>query len=240
MKIRDVLAYSFVLSLDLAFAAYAQTAPKITISSIQTSHDDPVELRGTGFSANKYALSHLKRPNGTDYPILPFVTNDRGEFSHTLDSTLLSPGIHELVVIDEKSNARSNMVRFVVGFEEDSPVLPEVEKVLDAYVGVWQGNGERNSPPRQTSIVVTIAGRKAGSIAGTISYPSLSCGAVLEYRAIHPESLVLMETSMYGLERCPGGGITILNLGADGVMQFQWRDPKLPGIAAGKLTLLKK
>jgi hypothetical protein len=34
--------------------------------------------------------------------------------------------------------------------------------------------------------------------------------------------------------------VTILKLGADGSLQFQWRDSKLPGIAAGKLTLLKK
>ena len=45
------------------------------------------------------------------------MTNDRGEFSHDIDTLLLAPGTHEVWVIDERSKASSNIVRFEVTLE---------------------------------------------------------------------------------------------------------------------------
>jgi hypothetical protein len=67
-------------------------------------------------------------------------------------------------------------------------------------------------------------------------YPSLSCGALLSFRAVYPDAIEFNETSMFGMERCGGEGIVKLKLEHDGTLNFEWRHPKLPGIGTGKLA----
>lgn len=75
-------------------------------------------MRGTGFTKNADVYSHLRRPDGTEFPVLPMRTNDRGEFTHDIDTLLLSPGVHEVWVEDPKSKATSEVVRFDVTSEQ--------------------------------------------------------------------------------------------------------------------------
>ena len=49
------------------------------------------------------------------------LTDDRGEFTHDIDSLLLSPGIHELWVIDTTTGVTSNVAKFEVTLEQVSP-----------------------------------------------------------------------------------------------------------------------
>jgi hypothetical protein len=98
----------------LAAAKCAQSTPTITVSPSIVLHHDHVELRGSGFTAKSNAYSHLRRPDGSEFPVLPIVTNERGEFEHDIDTLLLGPGTFEVSVEDSRSKAISNVARFEV------------------------------------------------------------------------------------------------------------------------------
>src|SRR5713101_5227148 len=102
-----LLAFFFTTSL-------AQNNPRVTVSPTRIQHPGHVDMHGTGFTPKANVYSHLRRPDGTEFPVLPMMTNDRGEFSHDIDTLLLSPGTHEVWVVDEHSKATSNVARFEV------------------------------------------------------------------------------------------------------------------------------
>jgi hypothetical protein len=69
-------------------------------------------MYGTGFTPKTEAMSHLRRPNGTEFPVLPIYTNEKGEFAHEVDSLLLLEGDHQLWVIDGGTGVSSNVATF--------------------------------------------------------------------------------------------------------------------------------
>src|SRR5947199_10361723 len=107
----------FLLAFSLT-TSFAQTKPEVTISPAKVQHSGHVDLRGTGFTPKANVFSHLRRPDGTEFPVLPMMTNDRGEFTHDIDTLILSPGVHEVWVEDPKSKATSDVVRFDVTSEQ--------------------------------------------------------------------------------------------------------------------------
>jgi hypothetical protein len=116
MKIQRYLLLASLVCLLVA-AGCAQPKPKVTLSPERQFRSGIVLMNGTGFTPKSNALSHLRRPDGTEFPILPFLTNERGEFTHDIDTLLLSPGVHEVWVEDEKTKAVSEIVRFEVTHE---------------------------------------------------------------------------------------------------------------------------
>jgi hypothetical protein len=98
----------------LVTASCAQSKPEVTLTPDRIMRSGVIEMKGTGFTPKATALSHLRRPDGTEFPILPFLTNERGEFTHDIETLLLSPGVHEVWVEDEKSKRTSEVVRFEV------------------------------------------------------------------------------------------------------------------------------
>src|SRR5947207_12508004 len=85
MKILTFFVLAFCLT-----ASFAQTKPEVTISPAKVQHSGHVDLRGTGFTPKANVYSHLRRPDGTEFPVLPMMTNDRGEFIHDIDTLVLS------------------------------------------------------------------------------------------------------------------------------------------------------
>jgi hypothetical protein len=77
-------------------------------------HTGIVQMKGEGFTPKATALSHLRRPDGTEFPILPFLTDERGDFHHDIDTLLLAPGVHEVWVEDEETKSVSDIARFEV------------------------------------------------------------------------------------------------------------------------------
>ncbi len=71
-------------------------------------------LTGTGFTPNRQAISHLLRPDGTEFNPLRLRINGTGEISHRIDSTMLEAGTFELWVEDEASTTVSNRLHFTV------------------------------------------------------------------------------------------------------------------------------
>ena len=96
----------------------AQTKPTVTLSPTRVFRSGHIEMRGTGLTKDANIYSHLRRPDGTEFPVLPMRTNDRGEFVHDIDTLLLSPGVHEVWVEDEQSKKTSDVVRFEVTSEQ--------------------------------------------------------------------------------------------------------------------------
>ena len=103
----------------------AQTKPQIVITPDYAKSGESMILSGSGFTPNRLAMSHLIRPDGTEFNPLHIRTNDRGEISHRIDSTMLDLGTYELWVEDETSNTSSNHVRFtVLEFRQARPRTP--------------------------------------------------------------------------------------------------------------------
>jgi hypothetical protein len=107
----------FLLALFLS-ACHPQRNPKVTVTPSKVLHTGHVVMRGTGFTPKSDVSSHLRRPDGTEFPVLPMLTDDRGEFSHDIDTLILTPGVHEIWVVEDRSKVSSNVARFEVTLEQ--------------------------------------------------------------------------------------------------------------------------
>ena len=94
--------------------ATLQNKPQIRVSANQVKSGDLVFVMGSGFTPDRTAMSHLRRPDGSEYNPLRLRTNDRGEFSHKIDTTMLDAGRFEIWVEDEASKVLSNRMQFTV------------------------------------------------------------------------------------------------------------------------------
>ena len=115
---RFVTLISVIGVIGGCLASTPQTKPNVTVSPARVQQSGHVDMQGTGFPPNKNVSSHLRRPDGTEFPVLPMLTNDRGEFEHDIDTLLLSPGAHEVWVEDDTSKTSSNVARFEVTLEQ--------------------------------------------------------------------------------------------------------------------------
>jgi hypothetical protein len=72
------------LCVSLLAAVASCTTPKttLTISPDRMLRGGKVTMRGEGFTPKANVRSHLRRPDGTEFPVLPMMTNDRGEITH--------------------------------------------------------------------------------------------------------------------------------------------------------------
>src|SRR2546429_3429847 len=109
---------SFVILGALLAAACAQAKPKVTVSPEKVLHTGHVVMRGTGFTPKANVTSHLRRPDGTEFPVLPMLTDDRGQVMHDIDTLILTPGIHEIWVVEDRSKVSSNVARFEVTLDQ--------------------------------------------------------------------------------------------------------------------------
>ena len=91
-----------------------QNKPQIQVSTSRVKSGDLVFVMGTGFTPDRTAMSHLRRPDGSEYNPLRLRTNGRGEFSHKIDTTMLDTGAFEVWVEDEASKVLSNRTQFSV------------------------------------------------------------------------------------------------------------------------------
>ena len=98
----------------LAGASSAAVTPKVTLSTTHVATPNHVIVQGTGFTPRANISSHLVRPDGAEYPVLPLLTDAKGEFKHDIDTLVLTLGVHELWVIDDTSKVTSNKVKFEV------------------------------------------------------------------------------------------------------------------------------
>jgi hypothetical protein len=98
----------------LCSVAFGQKKPEVTVTPAKVLHHGHVDLKGTGFTPKSNVLSHLRKPDGTEFPVLTMYTNDKGEFVHDIDTVVFQPGVHEIWVEDVKGKTTSNIARFEV------------------------------------------------------------------------------------------------------------------------------
>jgi hypothetical protein len=105
------------LAASLVAVSCAEPNPEIAISTDRIARFRPLEVRGVGFTPNHNVSSHLLRSDGSEFPVLPLLTDSDGAFTHTIDTMILELGAHDLWVVDDASGRTSNRVRFDVTFK---------------------------------------------------------------------------------------------------------------------------
>src|SRR5262245_59585478 len=106
--------FAVVVSLCIATASSAENTPKVTLSVTRIVTPGHVMVQGSGFTPKQNVSSHLLSPEGKEYPVIPILTDDRGEFTHDIDTLLLAIGTHQLWVVDDSSRVSSNRTQFEV------------------------------------------------------------------------------------------------------------------------------
>lgn len=106
---------SLVVVLGICFVASctSPSGPRVRLSRDKIADRGRLELKGTGFTPRASITSHMKRPDETEFPVLRFLTDDKGEFTHSIDTLTLLAGTHEVWVVD-KDGVSSNVVKFKV------------------------------------------------------------------------------------------------------------------------------
>jgi hypothetical protein len=94
--------------------APAKATPTIVISTTRIPVKSFFDMKGSGFTAKSDLYSHLKKPNGSEYPVIQMLSDNKGEFTHEIDTLLLMIGTHELWVVDAKTGVSSNVAKFEV------------------------------------------------------------------------------------------------------------------------------
>ena len=95
--------------------------PKVTLSETRIPAKGNLQMHGSGFTPNSDCVSHLKRPDGTQFPELGLIADAKGEFSHEIETLLLGVGTHEVWVIDTKTGVSSNVATFEVTLDQPPP-----------------------------------------------------------------------------------------------------------------------
>ena len=71
-------------------------------------------VNGTGFTPGSAVVSHLIRPDKTEYNPIRLRANASGEIVHKIDTVMLDVGTFEMWVEDEATKATSNRIQFSV------------------------------------------------------------------------------------------------------------------------------
>lgn len=116
MKFRKNLIVSLLSLSFVAASCMSDTGrtPTLTLSRTRVPSQESVDVQGMGFTPNHNVTSHLLTPDGTQFPVLPILTDSQGGFTHEIDTLLLAVGMHELWVVDDATNVASNVALFRV------------------------------------------------------------------------------------------------------------------------------
>jgi hypothetical protein len=87
---------------------------EISVSPTRIKLNGIVMLSGTGFTADRPVLSHMRKPNDMEYNPLRLRANAKGELVHKIDTVMLDLGTFEVWVEDEDAKTVSNRVTFTV------------------------------------------------------------------------------------------------------------------------------
>jgi len=100
--------------LALCLIAWAQQKLTIKADRTRLKVSEVLYVTGTGFTPNGAVISHLIRPDKTEYNPLRLRAGATGEIVHKIDTVMLDVGTFEMWVEDEASKATSNRIQFTV------------------------------------------------------------------------------------------------------------------------------
>jgi hypothetical protein len=109
------------------------------------------------------------------------------------------------------------------------------QKIDSAYVGVWSGTGNQVNGTNW-SILLSVVPGSTGSVVGTISYPSLTCGGELRLKRVTDSLIELSEKLTYGAGRCIDRGTDILTLTSNQKVAYSWLTAQGKQEATGTLN----
>ena len=90
-----------------------------------------------------------------------------------------------------------------------------------SFTGAWKGTGSQSDQPGvEWTIALTLASGARGSVVGTITYPSLTCGGDLILRQADGGRVELLERITFGT--CVDRGVITLTP-AQGGLRYDWR-----------------
>jgi murein DD-endopeptidase MepM/ murein hydrolase activator NlpD len=99
------------------------------------------ELQWTGFTPNRTLTSHLRKPDGTEFPPLQFNTDSQGNVlpPHIVDSTGFTTGTYQHWAVDDATGGMSN----VVSFDVRPPLSGDVSAItfgqnVPMFLGHWE------------------------------------------------------------------------------------------------------
>src|SRR5262245_59399970 len=116
-KRRISISFAMLLSVLLVLAVVAtgaQKKPEIRLSATRVKSGELVMLNGSGLTPDRPVMSHLLKPDGSEYNPLRLRANERGEVVHKIDTVMLDLGKFEVWVEDEASTIVSNRLQFTV------------------------------------------------------------------------------------------------------------------------------
>lgn len=202
----------------------AGAEPRLTLSKYQIYAGEVITLRASGYAPNTKLVSHLFRPDGTEYPVMTFETDARGELSHRITIVPIDFGTYEIRVLEEVSRAAAS-TRFVMvapGWPAPAETSPTTA-VPATVTGVWEGDVQAKNTAGSPALL-SIANGLVGTVVGTVAYPARLCGGELWLVGVEGRAVHLGEVITYGIERCNGDGIVTLTAPENGDVTFSWRD----------------
>jgi len=90
----------------------SQGKPAIRLSRERIPASGWLKVYGTGFSPKHEVTSHLQRPDGTEYAVVPILTDAHGEFTHDIETLLFTTGTYKVWVLDNATGVTSNEAQF--------------------------------------------------------------------------------------------------------------------------------
>jgi hypothetical protein len=114
MHIRKSILVSLLVCAPALAGILQNAAPTVTLSPNRILRGGIVQMKGAGFTPKAGIISHLRRPDGSEFPTLPMMSNDRGEIAHEIETYILEPGVYEVWVEDKTAKKTSTPVRLEV------------------------------------------------------------------------------------------------------------------------------
>jgi hypothetical protein len=112
---------------DTPAASDVQIKPTITVSRERIPQNGWLKMYGKGFTPKGTVLSHLRRPDGTEFREVSLLADAHGEFAHDIDTLLLQRGVHDLWVLDTATGVTSNVAHFTATDDQgpsERPIAP--------------------------------------------------------------------------------------------------------------------
>jgi len=111
---RHAVLRTATIFLTLSSLAWAQQKLVIKADRSRLKTAEILYVTGSGFTPNSAVVSHLIRPDKTEYNPLRLRANVTGEFVHKIDTVMLDTGTFEMWVEDEATKTASNRIQFTV------------------------------------------------------------------------------------------------------------------------------
>ena len=113
--------------------------PQVSVSPSSGAAGTQFSYQGSGFTGNYGVTSHLRRPDGTEFPTLQMATNASGQFTGTINSTGFAAGTYQVWAVDNNTGISSNVASFTVP-TPGSTSQPELWAPWSGTAGISQGN----------------------------------------------------------------------------------------------------